>query len=111
MGLEEEDVVLEVGWGVDAVVFYAFSGVGVEEVDAEGVLGGVDFLEEAGAEVEVFFLSDLAFEDGFLDAYAEGFAGFGDAAEAAGAGFGFDGGDVVGEEEEHGGERRAEFGE
>ena len=83
---------------------FGFEGsFGVEEIKSEGIEFGVDFLEEAVAEGDPFFLSDLAFEDGFLDADAVVGAGSCDAAEAACSGF-IGGGDVVGDEDEHGAE-------
>ena len=97
--LEEE--VGEVEGGFGAVVFDAALPVGAEEVEAEGVGGGVEFGEEFGAEGGPLGGVDFAFEDGELDALAVVGAVFGDASEAVSAGFGV-GGDVVGDEDEHG---------
>jgi hypothetical protein len=83
------------------VVFDFGLGGFVEEIKADGVLVGLVFVEESGAELDPFFGAELAFEDGFLDADAVVLTGLGDATEAALAGF-FDGGDVVGDEDEHG---------
>ena len=98
-GSEEE--VGEVEGGFGAVVFDAALPVGAEEVEAEGVGGGVEFGEEFGAEGGPLGGVDFAFEDGELDALAVVGAVFGDASEAVSAGFGV-GGDVVGDEDEHG---------
>lgn len=99
-GCSEEEVG-EVEGGFCAVVFDAALPVGAEEVEAEGVGGGVDFGEEFGAEGGPLGGVDFAFEDGELDALAVVGAVFGDASESVSAGFGV-GGDVVGDEDEHG---------
>ena len=96
-----EDELGEVEGGLCAVVFDATSPVGAKEVEAEGVGGGVDRGEEAGAEGGPLGGVELAFEEGELDALAVVGAVFGDVAEAAAAGGG-GGGDVVGDEDEHG---------
>ena len=96
-----EDELGEVEGGFGAVVLDAAFPVGAEKVEAEGVGGGVDLGEEFGAEGGPLGGVDLAFEDGELDALAVVGAVFGDVAESAAARGGV-GGDVVGDEDEHG---------
>ena len=100
VGWSEEEVG-EVEGGFGAVVFDAALPVGAEEVEAEGVGGGVDFGEEFSAEGGPLGGVDFTFENGELDALAVVGTVFGDAAESVSAGFGI-GGDIVGDENEHG---------
>ena len=96
-----EDELGEVESGFGAVVFDAALPVGAKEIEAERVGGGVDFGKELGSKGGPLGGVDFAFEDGKLDALAVVGAVFGDAPESAAARGGF-GGDVVGDEDEHG---------
>ena len=74
----------------------------IEKVKAQRILVGFDFSEQSMAEERPFLLPDLTFEDGFLHTYAIIFASLSHAAEAAQAGL-FDSGDIVSNEDQHGG--------
>lgn len=99
--VESENEFAEVEGGFGAMVFDATLPVGAEEVEAKGVGGGVDFGEEFGAKCGPLSGIYFAFEKGELDALAVVGAVFGNVAKAFAAGEG-GGGDVVGDEDEHG---------
>ena len=75
-------------------MFGAQDGFFVQEIEAQGVFVVFHLAQEAVAELDPFFLADLAFEHGFLDAGAVIFAGLGHAPQTSASG-GFDGGDIV----------------
>ncbi len=83
------------------MVFGAGWGIRVEEVKAEGVFIQFSFVEQAGFESNPFFFAKLALKNGFLNANTVVGAGAGYAAKASGTAF-IRGGDIVGDEDEHG---------
>ena len=87
--------------GFGSMMFDATAPVGTEEIEAEGIRLGFVEIEQPGFHFDPSGWVDFTFEDAVLDALAVVETGFGDAIEAAFAGIG-GGGDVVGNEDQHG---------
>ena len=84
-----------------AVMFNALNGFLVQEIEAKGVGLRIHLFQEPVAQLDPFFLSDLAFKNGFLDASAVVLAGEGDPAQASSSRL-VDGANVVGDDDKHG---------
>jgi len=76
------------------MVFRALGGIFIEKVKAERVFVRFDFMQQPVAQRRPFFLSNLTFKDGFLDARAVVFTRSGNPAQATQPGF-FDGGNII----------------
>lgn len=93
--------ILQVQRGVDTVVLDLFSGVVVQRIEPETVLGVLDDREESVSKENPLLGAYQAFEDRLLYSQAVVFAGYGNPTESPPA---FRGrrGDIVGDENQHG---------
>ena len=80
----------------------------IEKIEPQRIVRHVNFLEQSRPELHPFLLPDLALEHGLLHPRSVVGTRAGDTAQTAAAN-GLDGGDIVGDEDEHGGSRAIYF--